>query len=56
MEVIDQYFDPKLKAGHSALTISFTFNDMTKQLTEAEINKQFEQIKNNLTKLELSIR
>ncbi|WP_425379072.1 phenylalanine--tRNA ligase subunit beta [Spiroplasma endosymbiont of Polydrusus pterygomalis] len=56
MEVIDQYFDPKLKAGHNALTISFTFNDMTKQLTEAEINKQFEQIKNNLTKLELSIR
>ncbi|WP_374695944.1 phenylalanine--tRNA ligase subunit beta [Spiroplasma endosymbiont of Polydrusus formosus] len=56
MEVIDQYFDPKFKDGYSALTISFTFNGMTKQLTEAEINKQFEQIKNNLTKLELSIR
>lgn len=42
--------------NYVALTISFTFNDMTKQLTEADINQQFEQIKMNLKKLQLQIR
>ncbi|WFG95647.1 phenylalanine--tRNA ligase subunit beta [Spiroplasma citri] len=56
IEVIDQYFDHKEMPKYVALTISFTFNDMTKQLTEADINQQFEQIKMNLKKLQLQIR
>ncbi|PQP78097.1 phenylalanine--tRNA ligase subunit beta [Spiroplasma sp. ChiS] len=56
IEVIDQYFDHKEMPNYVALTISFTFNDMTKQLTEADINQQFEQIKMNLKKLQLQIR
>ncbi|ALA97544.1 phenylalanyl-tRNA synthetase subunit beta [Spiroplasma kunkelii CR2-3x] len=56
IEVIDQYFDHKEMPNHVALTISFTFNDMAKQLTETDINQQFEQIKMNLKKLQLQIR
>ncbi|KAI92540.1 phenylalanine--tRNA ligase subunit beta [Spiroplasma melliferum] len=56
IEVIDQYFDHNEMPNYVALTISFTFNDMTKQLTEADINQQFEQIKMNLKKLQLQIR
>ncbi|WHQ36348.1 phenylalanine--tRNA ligase subunit beta [Spiroplasma sp. SV19] len=56
MEVIDQYFDEKTMPNHRALTISFTFNNMVKQLTEAEINQQFDKIKANLAKLKLQIR
>ncbi|WP_424526067.1 phenylalanine--tRNA ligase subunit beta [Spiroplasma endosymbiont of Glossina fuscipes fuscipes] len=55
-EVIDQYFDEKAMPKHHALTISFTFNNMAKQLTEADVNQQFDKIKANLAKLKLQIR
>lgn len=56
IEVIDQYFDEKTMPNHRALTISFTFNNMLKQLTEADVNQQFDKIKANLATLKLQIR
>lgn len=55
-EVIDQYFDEKTMPNHRALTISFTFNNMERQLTEADVNQQFDKIKANLATLKLQIR
>ncbi|WP_425379567.1 phenylalanine--tRNA ligase subunit beta [Spiroplasma endosymbiont of Stenodema calcarata] len=56
MEVIDQYIEAKGRPNHCALTISFTFNNMTKQLTEGDINQEFDKIKANLENLKLEIR
>ncbi|AGM26271.1 phenylalanyl-tRNA synthetase subunit beta [Spiroplasma syrphidicola EA-1] len=56
VRVIDKYRDPKTMSDEVALTISFTFNNLTHQLTEQEINLEFDKIKEHLTKLKIVIR
>lgn len=56
-KIVDQYQDEAMqKKGEQSLTISFTFNDLTQQMTETEINQQWNQILKNAKKLELVIR
>ncbi|AQU77492.1 phenylalanine--tRNA ligase subunit beta [Mycoplasma capricolum subsp. capripneumoniae] len=50
-KVVDLYLDDKLvKNNTKALTIQFIFNDLDHQLTEAEINTEFEKIISNVKK------
>ncbi|WP_369024563.1 phenylalanine--tRNA ligase subunit beta [Mycoplasma capricolum] len=56
-KVVDLYLDDKLaKNNTKALTIQFIFNDLDHQLTEAEINTEFEKIISNVKKMKVVIR
>ncbi|WP_434335502.1 phenylalanine--tRNA ligase subunit beta [Mycoplasma capricolum subsp. capricolum] len=56
-KVVDLYLDDKLaKNNTKALTIQFIFNDIDHQLTEAEINTEFEKIISNVKKMKVVIR
>ncbi|WP_434343906.1 phenylalanine--tRNA ligase subunit beta [Mycoplasma sp. 06067-C1-B144P-99-0482-3] len=56
-KVVDLYLDDKLaKNNTKALTIQFIFNDLEHQLTEAEINTEFEKIISNVKKMKVVIR
>ncbi|WP_434325361.1 phenylalanine--tRNA ligase subunit beta [Mycoplasma capricolum] len=56
-KVVDLYLDDKLaKNNTKALTIQFIFNDLVHQLTEAEINTEFEKIISNVKKMKVVIR
>ncbi|MCK8461618.1 phenylalanine--tRNA ligase subunit beta [Mycoplasma capricolum subsp. capricolum] len=56
-KVVDLYLDDKLaKNNTKALTIQFIFNDLDHQLTEAEINSEFEKIISNVKKMKVVIR
>ncbi|ADR24160.1 phenylalanine--tRNA ligase, beta subunit [Mycoplasma leachii PG50] len=56
-KIVDLYLDDKLaKNNTKALTIQFIFNDLEHQLTEAEINTEFEKIISNVKKMKVVIR
>ncbi|WP_434328906.1 phenylalanine--tRNA ligase subunit beta [Mycoplasma capricolum subsp. capricolum] len=56
-KVVDLYLDDKLaKNNTKALTIQFIFNDLEHQLTETEINTEFEKIISNVKKMKVVIR
>ncbi|WP_434337993.1 phenylalanine--tRNA ligase subunit beta [Mycoplasma capricolum] len=56
-KVVDLYLDDKLaKNNTKALTIQFIFNDLDHQLTETEINTEFEKIISNVKKMKVVIR
>ncbi|KKW61349.1 phenylalanine--tRNA ligase subunit beta [Mycoplasma capricolum] len=56
-KVVDLYLDDNLaKNNTKALTIQFIFNDLDHQLTEAEINTEFEKIISNVKKMKVVIR
>jgi len=56
-DIIDLYQDEKLKKAESlAISISFVFNDLEKQMNEEQINKAWEQVLANVHKLRLKVR
>ncbi|ATZ21648.1 phenylalanine--tRNA ligase subunit beta [Mesoplasma tabanidae] len=56
-KVIDKYSDDEMnKQNISSLTIKLSFNSLDHQLTEKEINDDFERILNNLKELKIKVR
>ncbi|WP_106078910.1 phenylalanine--tRNA ligase subunit beta [Mesoplasma coleopterae] len=56
-KVIDKYSDDEMnKQNISSLTVKLTFNSLDHQLTEKEINDDFERILNNLKELNIKVR
>ncbi|ATQ35556.1 phenylalanyl-tRNA synthetase subunit beta [Mesoplasma entomophilum] len=56
-KVIDKYSDDEMnKQNISSLTVKLTFNSLDHQLTEKEINDDFERILSNLKKLNVKVR
>lgn len=56
-KVIDKYADEQMKkANTSSLTIKLTFNSLDHQLTEKEINDDFETILTNIKELKIKVR
>ncbi|ADK69796.1 phenylalanine--tRNA ligase subunit beta [Mycoplasma mycoides subsp. mycoides] len=56
-KIVDLYLDDNLiKNNTKALTIQFVFNDLEHQLTENEINQEFEKIIKNIKQMKVVIR
>ncbi|AGY41488.1 Phenylalanyl-tRNA synthetase beta chain [Mesoplasma florum W37] len=56
-KVIDKYSDEQMdKENISSLTVKLSFNSLDHQLTEKEINDDFEKILNNLKELKVKVR
>nr|WP_232017519.1 DUF1031 family protein [Mycoplasma mycoides] len=56
-KIVDLYLDDNLiKNNTKALTIQFVFNDLDHQLTENEINQEFEKIIKNIKQMKVVIR
>ncbi|AHF61134.1 hypothetical protein P344_04320 [Spiroplasma mirum ATCC 29335] len=56
VEVVGQYQGENIASDMCSLTVRFTFNSNDQQLTEADVNNEYDKIKNNLTKLGITIR
>lgn len=57
VKLIDEYQDQTLMASkQKALALSFTFNALDKQMSEADINQQWDQVLGNVQKLGLIVR
>ncbi|WP_368487090.1 phenylalanine--tRNA ligase subunit beta [Spiroplasma sp. DGKH1] len=56
VEVVGQYQGENIADDMRSLTVRFTFNSNDQQLTEVDVNNEYEKIKNNLTKLGITIR
>ncbi|AGR42343.1 phenylalanine--tRNA ligase subunit beta [Spiroplasma diminutum] len=57
VELIDIYQDAKLKEINSkSVSVSFEFNNVENQLTDQEVQLQWDKVLNNLSKLKIEVR